>query len=612
MPIKRLGAVLVLAIGSCAWGQTNHFVPQDFPTIQAAINAASDLDTIIVQAGVYSEKFNTLGKAIRVHGTVGGTVIDATGLPSGAVATLGDAGDVTLFGENLPVLANITIRDATAPLGAAVLVESGANVTLRDVTLTSNSAPSGGALAAGFGSEVLLKSCDLNNNDATNDGGAIIALFGAVVRLEDTTLSSNHAGQYGGAIYASGADAQIVDSELFFNSADDHGGAVYVSAGAHLIQDSSINFNSTPRNGGGLYALAGAETDIDGLLAVQNSANNGAFLLLRDSALVRSRDSQYLLNTASNRGGVADVYNADFRSVGDRFVQNQAPGIPVVIVDSFGARADLVLVNAEILDNISTNQPLLGAVHASPSDEPGSSLGLLIAGSLIARTEGGSGLTSSNPSGAPGNIPAIFEIINTTITDNEFAGLRVFGAPLTRLRNSIVWNNPTQDVFAQAPGRTVTSYSIFPETATYPGTGNLNQDPLLSDINDYVPPLDSPAIDAGRTSDLPSDLLDADRDGVTILEDHPLDLLGNPRVMDDVMVANTGSGSPAVDIGAHESQRTCAADYTGDGVYDFADVLDFLARFGAMDPYADTAPAFGEFDFNDVLAFLAGFGAGCP
>ena len=65
-------------------------------------------------------------------------------------------------------------------------------------------------------------------------------------------------------------------------------------------------------------------------------------------------------------------------------------------------------------------------------------------------------------------------------------------------------------------------------------------------------------------------------------------------------------------IGAYESQRTCAADYTGDGSYDFADVLEFLARFGAGDPFADIAPAFGEFDFNDVLAFLTGFGAGCP
>ena len=82
--------------------------------------------------------------------------------------------------------------------------------------------------------------------------------------------------------------------------------------------------------------------------------------------------------------------------------------------------------------------------------------------------------------------------------------------------------------------------------------------------------------------------------------------------MDDVLVSNTGSGSPTVDIGAYESQRTCAADYTGDGSYDFADVLEFLARFGAGDPFADIAPAFGEFDFNDVLAFLTGFGAGCP
>ena len=163
---RPLTVILVALLASLSHAQQVLRVPEQYGSIQAAINAASDLDTIIVQSGVYSETFNTLGKAIRVTGTVGGTIIDGSGLPSGAIATLGDAGDVELFGENLPVLANITIRDSSAPLGGAVLVESGANVTVRDVTLTGNAAPSGGALAAGFGSEVRLLRCDFNNNDA--------------------------------------------------------------------------------------------------------------------------------------------------------------------------------------------------------------------------------------------------------------------------------------------------------------------------------------------------------------------------------------------------------------------------------------------------------------
>ncbi|MEM7629612.1 MAG: GC-type dockerin domain-anchored protein [Planctomycetota bacterium] len=51
----------------------------------------------------------------------------------------------------------------------------------------------------------------------------------------------------------------------------------------------------------------------------------------------------------------------------------------------------------------------------------------------------------------------------------------------------------------------------------------------------------------------------------------------------------------------------CAADLNVDGVADFFDVLEFLARFDAMDPAADIAAPVGVFDFFDVVEFLGIF-----
>jgi hypothetical protein len=66
----------------------------------------------------------------------------------------------------------------------------------------------------------------------------------------------------------------------------------------------------------------------------------------------------------------------------------------------------------------------------------------------------------------------------------------------------------------------------------------------------------SPAIDRGHTGFIGvADALDVDDDGV-ISELYPFDLAGNPRRVDDPLIANTGGGSaPHADVGAFEFVR---------------------------------------------------------
>ena len=56
---------------------------------------------------------------------------------------------------------------------------------------------------------------------------------------------------------------------------------------------------------------------------------------------------------------------------------------------------------------------------------------------------------------------------------------------------------------------------------------------------------------------------------------------------------------------------SCVADWNGDGLLDFFDVLGFLDDFSAGNAPADIN-ADGVFDFFDVQAFLQAFSAGCP
>jgi len=65
-----VSTLLAVAVNSATAGTVIH-VPADRPTIQAAINAASKGDTVLVSPGTYTENINLNGKAITVTSTEG-------------------------------------------------------------------------------------------------------------------------------------------------------------------------------------------------------------------------------------------------------------------------------------------------------------------------------------------------------------------------------------------------------------------------------------------------------------------------------------------------------------------------------------------------------------
>jgi len=244
--------VCLLLASLCAQGYCKDLkVPQQFPTIQSAIDAASKGDRVLIASGIYKGSGNVNldfeGKAITVQGDgYLSTIIDGESRSRGFVFHSGESAS--------SVLRSLTIKNCAADYGAAICANSSSPLIL-SCNIEDCSAATGGA-AYLSSSSICFQSVTFLRNHSTGSGGAIYA-DGSSPLLVSCTFDFNTSRGYGAAFAGHGGKASITSCTFKDGEASFGGGAVALSDGAADAVNSTFSQNSSLQNAGAID-LSGA------------------------------------------------------------------------------------------------------------------------------------------------------------------------------------------------------------------------------------------------------------------------------------------------------------------------------------------------------------------
>lgn len=207
-------------------------------SIQAAIAAAQEGDTILVGPGTYVENLDLGSTNLVLRSTAGAaeTVVDGGGV--GPVVTIdGGQGAAT-------TVQGFTLRNGTTPFsagyeGGGVHIERSAP-TIRDNVITSNEGGSGAGVSVAFGSPTIVGN-----------------------RIEGNRQTPGTSGGSGGGIAVRGAGAaQLLGNVITGNSADTGGGIDLFAAGTPVVRDNIVTGNTAWSRGAGIALFNDSAADI--------------------------------------------------------------------------------------------------------------------------------------------------------------------------------------------------------------------------------------------------------------------------------------------------------------------------------------------------------------
>jgi len=355
-------------------------VPADYPTIQAAIDAAQEGDLVVVSRGTYVENLDFRGKDITVRSSdpqsaevVAATILDGGG--RGSVVTFqggetaaailsgftitngsgtiyrkssaqeeGDArqfcnkgifgspeeerscgGGIVVHGSSPTIEGNLLTGNRVSHGGGGIFVRSASSPIIRNNQITSNEAGGGGGIFVTDHSSPTIEGNTIGHNRAEN-GGGIAVDWGSSPTIQGNTIEGNQSQVAGGILVFNHSSAAITDNTIAANKATGGGGGgIFVGAASDLILKGNEFSGNEAAFGGGVFAELASSLKVTSNTFTENLAGSfGGAIDLSGGCSAEIVDNVFRGNRGMHSGGGLCVIGRAFTTVkGNLFAGNE-------------------------------------------------------------------------------------------------------------------------------------------------------------------------------------------------------------------------------------------------------------------------------------------------
>lgn len=348
-------------------------VPDDYPTIQAAIDRAWDRDVITLQNGTYAGEGNIeirfRGKQITLRSISGpercivdcdsrgrgfifqddpNAVIEGITVQRGYAKTNvnhhvpeyweGGAGIYSF--QSRITLRNCIFRDNFTTAYGGALYADGGQTQILDCTFEKNKAFAGGACSfEGIfqTGQIRIDHCFFSQNEAETEGGGM-DFYNSSVIISDTEIRKNRAfynvvNSYGGGIFlANSSLLTLRQSDISENYADLGGGICAVGSRSIAGANCRISHNQATR--GGAAFLSNTRADFVNCFVTLNQADYAAGILQWDRVVSRIENCTYTENLSQGTGGaIASMYDSNSVVINTILWNNNPPAEQIYLFE---------------------------------------------------------------------------------------------------------------------------------------------------------------------------------------------------------------------------------------------------------------------------------------
>lgn len=231
-------------------------VPTPYATIQDAIDAASDTDTVVVSMDTYYENIDMGGKAITLTSTdpndpdvVAQTIID--GSDSGSVILCDTSEDSDT------VIAGFLIQNGSVSDYGGGIQCWRSSPTIKNCVFIANISDNLGGGIFCYQSNSMVTNCMFIGNTATQNGGGIDC-YTASPTIMNCIFSGNDA-DFGGGLAFTNTSLPTVANCTFAGNTADTGGGMYCTSNSDPTVVNSIFWGNSAASGPEIYHAVGSD-----------------------------------------------------------------------------------------------------------------------------------------------------------------------------------------------------------------------------------------------------------------------------------------------------------------------------------------------------------------